>query len=217
MMMIIFTERQTWFCIRQSHTLDKVTIFPFCCVWNDVALLKIWYDFISEIYIDSVVQQKANANAALHDIQFVHNSNRVSFVFIFGVPTKWQINLIRMRTESRRTRRRRRSRKKVVENISIAPSIETNRKGSGFLFKRNCCKMKWNSFISIKYRYSKSVQLKCSPGLIFTFSSRFFFLFHFLFVCYVLVFSAAYVSISDDEFGMRNIKMTWNYYTHRQV
>lgn len=42
-----------------TKALDKVTIFPFL-VWIGVAAenFKIWYDFISEIYIDSVVQQK---------------------------------------------------------------------------------------------------------------------------------------------------------------
>lgn len=42
-----------------TKALDKVTIFPFL-VWIGVAAenFKIWYNFISEIYIDSVVQQK---------------------------------------------------------------------------------------------------------------------------------------------------------------
>lgn len=61
--------------------------------------------------------------------------------------------------------------------------------------------MKWNSFISIEYRCWSQCKWNAAELSFF----------RILLACRSW---AQYVSISGDEFRMRNIKSTWNYYTH---
>lgn len=133
-LMIIFDE---WPSFQVDRATWQSNYFPAMWMHELVSLLQIWYDFMSENYIDFVTQFGVECNGS-GAFRSVYNP-MLNFIFFFAISRNDKF----ISFECKR------------KNPILAPLWMPKEVGavSDFFSPKNYSQMKWNSFISIKYRY----------------------------------------------------------------